>query len=142
VVTFGYSENNYGALLQDVWVPPYKRRSIRKALFSSIFSNFNRVAFLEISQALPSCSPIFPLNTQVPNFGCFSHFLIAAMLGVHISRINGMSICIAINNAFHKIVFSAFNITLGMHILCTHIGGIFITTVIRKLHFISSYIQH
>jgi hypothetical protein len=53
-----------------------------------------------------------------------------------------MYISFMINNAFHKVVLSAFNITLGIHIICNHIGGILITTAIRKLNFISFCIQH
>jgi hypothetical protein len=142
VVTFGYIDNNSGVFLEDMWGPPDKNRSIKQALGCSIFSNFNRVVFLEIHQALPACSPIFPLNTQVPIFGCFPRFLVAAMLDVHISRLKGMSISFVVNNAFHKILLSAFNITLGIHIFCNNIGGIFITTAIRKINFISSCIHH
>jgi hypothetical protein len=137
---FGHSGNNSGAFLEDMWGPPDKTRGIKKALGSSIFSNFNRVALLEIRQALPACSPIFPLNTNVPTFGCFPHFLVAAMLDVHISRRNGVTISFVVNDAFHKILLYAFNITLIIHILFNHIGGIFITTAIRKLNFISSCI--
>jgi hypothetical protein len=142
VVTFGYSGDNSGAFLQDMWGPPDKSRGIKQALGSGIFSNFNRVAFLEIRQALPAFSPIFPLNTKVPTFGCFPHFFVAAIFDVHICRRNSMAISFMVNNAFHKIVLYAFNVTLGIHIFCNHIGGIFITTAIRELNFISSCIQH
>jgi hypothetical protein len=65
VITLGYSGNTYGTFLQDMWSPPDKRRGIKQALGSGIFSNLNMVAFLDICQALPACSPIFPLNTKV-----------------------------------------------------------------------------
>jgi hypothetical protein len=117
--------------------PPDKTRGIKQALGSSILSKFNMVAFLEVCQALPACSAIFPLNTKVPTFGCFTQFIVAAMLNVHISRRNGMTIISVVNNDFHNIVLSPFNVTLGIHIFCNHIGGIFITAAIRKLYFIS-----
>jgi hypothetical protein len=139
-VTFGHSGDNSATLLEDMRGPPDKSRDINQALGSDILSNFNRIAVLDIRQALPAFSPIFPLNTKVPTFGCFPHFLVAAMLDVHISRINGMAISFVVNNAFHKIVLSAFNITLSILIFCNRIGGIFITTAIRKLNFISSCI--
>jgi hypothetical protein len=47
VVTFGYSGDNYGAFLKDMWGPPDKA-GVSSKLFSGIFINFNRVAFLEI----------------------------------------------------------------------------------------------
>jgi hypothetical protein len=112
--------------------PPEKIRGIKQALGSGIFINLNRVAFLEIHRALPACSPIFTLNTMVLIFGCFPHFLVAAMFDVHISMLNGMAISFVVNNAFHNIILSAFNITLIIHILCNHIVGIFITTAIRN----------
>jgi hypothetical protein len=62
------------------------------------------------------CSAIFPLNTKVPTFGCFPHFIVAAMLDVHISRRTGMTISSVVNNAFHKILLSSFNVTLSIHI--------------------------
>jgi hypothetical protein len=107
--------------------PPDKSRGIKQAFGSSIFSNFNRVALFEVCQAFPDCSAIFPLNTKVPTFGCFPHFIVSAMLDVHISRLNGMDISFVVNNAFHKILLSAFNIKLGIHIFCNHIGSIFIS---------------
>jgi hypothetical protein len=82
VVTFGYSGNYSATLLEDMWVPPHKSRSVKQTLCSSIFSKFNRVVFLDIRQALPACSTIFPLNTQVPDLGCFPHFIVASMLDV------------------------------------------------------------
>jgi hypothetical protein len=113
---------------------------IKQAFGSSIFINFNSVAFLEVCQSLPACSTIFPLNTKVPTFGCFPHFLVADMRDVHFSRRNGMTTRSVVNNDFHKIVLSAFNVTLSIHIFCNHIGGVFITAAIRKLNFISSCI--
>jgi hypothetical protein len=137
MVRFGYSGNNSAALLEYMWGPTQNSRSVKQAICSIILSNFNMVAFLEIRQALPACSPIFPLNTKVPALGCFPHFLVASMIDVNISRFNGMSISFVINNDFHQIMLSAFNITLGIHIFCNHICGIFITVAISKLNFIS-----
>jgi hypothetical protein len=142
VVTFGYNGNTSAALLENMWVPPYKIMSVKKTLGRSIFSRFNRIDFLDIRQALLAFSPIFPLNTQVPTLGCFPHFIVAAMLDVHISRLNSMYIIVVINNALHKIILYAFNFTLGIHIICNHIDGKFITAVIRKLNFISYGVQH
>jgi hypothetical protein len=142
VITFGYIGNNSAALLEDMWDPPHKIRSVKQTLGSRILRNFNRVAFLEIRQALPACGTIFLFNTQVPTLGCFPQFIVASMLDVHISMFNGMSISFVINNAIRKIIFSAFNITLGIHIICNHIGGIFITAAIRKLNFISPGVQN
>jgi hypothetical protein len=34
------------------------------------------------------------------------------------------------------------NITLGIHVLCSHIGCIFVTAVIWKLNFIIYCVQH
>jgi hypothetical protein len=114
---FGYSGNNSTALIEYMWGPTHKIRGVNQALCSSILSNLNRVSLLEIRQAIPACSPIIPFNTQVPALGCFPRFLVSSMLDVHISRFNGMCIIFVINNAFHQIIFSAFNITLGIHIL-------------------------
>jgi hypothetical protein len=97
-------------------------------------------AFIEFCQALPACSNIFPLNTKVPTFGFFPHFLVAAMLDVHFSRSNGMAISSVVKNAFHKILLFAFNVTFSIHIFCNHIGRVFITASIWKLNFISSCI--
>jgi hypothetical protein len=142
VVTLGHSGNNSGALLKYMWGPPDKSRGIQHAFGSSIFSNLNRVALLEICQAFPVCGAIFPLNTKVPTFGCFPHFIVVSMLDIHFSSSNGTAISSVVNNAFHKIVLSAFNITLGIHILCNHIGSFFITVAIWKLNFIISCVQH
>jgi hypothetical protein len=125
-----------------MWVPPDKSRDIKQGFGSSIFINFNRVAFLEVFQAIPACSTIFPLNTKVPTFGFFTFFLVAAMLDVHLSRRNGMAISSVVNNASHEIIFSAFNVTLIIHIFCNHIGGVFITATTRKLNSIGSCIYH
>jgi hypothetical protein len=140
VITLGHSGNNSGAFLEDMWGPPYKSRGIKQAFGRIIFSNFNRVSFLEVYQTLPACSKIFPLNTKVTTFGCIPHFLVAAMLDVHFSRSNGMAISSVVNYDFHKIVLSAFNVTLSIHIFCNHISGVFITSAIWKLNLISSCI--
>jgi hypothetical protein len=93
---------------------------------------------LEICQAFPVCSAIFSLNTKVPTFGCFPHFLVAVMLDIHFSRSNGMAISYVVNDALHKIVLSTFNITLGIYVFFNHIGGVFITAAIWKINFIIS----
>jgi hypothetical protein len=142
VITHGHSGNNSGALLKDIWGPPDKSRGIKQAFGSSILSNLNRVDFFEICQALPACSTIFPLNTKVPTFSCFPQFLVAVMLDINFSRSNGMAISYVVNNALHKIVLSAFNVTLGIHIFCNHIGSVFITAAIWKLNFISSCVYY
>jgi hypothetical protein len=132
--------------------PTTQSRGINQALFNCILSNFKWVAFLDIHKALPACSPIFPFNTQVPTLGCFPHLFVAPMLDGHISRFNGVTIRLVVNNAFHQVVLSVFNVTLcihilcnfigGIHILCNYIGGIFITAATRKLNLISTGFQH
>jgi hypothetical protein len=142
MITLCYSRNNSTALLEDMWLPPHRIRGVRQALCSRIISNFNWVAFLEIYQILPTCSPIFSFNTQIPTLGCFTHLYVASMLYVHISRFNDMSISLVVKNAFHQIIFSAFNVILGIYILCNYICGIFVTAAIRKINFISPGVQN
>jgi hypothetical protein len=64
------------------------------------------------------------------------------MLDVHISRLNGMTICIVVHNAFHQVLLPAFNVTLIIHILCNYIDNILITAAIWKLNFISPGVQN
>jgi hypothetical protein len=116
MITLGHSGNTPGALLKHMWVPPNKIRAIQQAFGSSILVNLNRVAFLEIFQAFPDCGAILPINTKVPAFGCFPHFLVTSMLDINFSRRKGMAISYVVNDAFHKIKLSAFNITLGIHV--------------------------
>jgi hypothetical protein len=142
MVMLCYSCNNSSALLENMWSPPHKIRGINQDICNCILRNFNWVALLEIRQALPPCCPIFPFNTQVPTLGCFPHLCVATMLDVHISRLKGITICLVVNNAFYQVVLPALNITLGIHIRCNHIGGIFITVAIRKLNFINPGAQH
>jgi hypothetical protein len=80
MVTLCYSSNTFTAILEDMWCPPKKIRVIKKVLCSGILSNFNWVAFLEIHQALPYCSPIFPFNKKVPTLGCFPQFVLLPYL--------------------------------------------------------------
>jgi hypothetical protein len=142
MVTLCYIRNNSTELLEEKWNPPHKCRGVKKAICSSIIRNFNRVAFLEIHLVLPAYSPIFPFNTQVPTLGFFPHLSVASMLDVHISRFNGMSISIVVNNALHLLILSAFYVTLGIHILCNYIYGIFVTAAVIKINFISPGVQH
>jgi hypothetical protein len=142
MVMICYISNTSTALLEDMWGLSHKNRGIKQTLGSSIFSNFNRVAFLEILQALLGCSFICPFNTQVPNPGCFPHLFFASILHVHIIRFNGMSISLVVKNAFHQVILSAFNVKLGINILCNYMCGIIITAAIRKLNFISHGVQH
>jgi hypothetical protein len=136
VITLGHSGNNPGALLKHMWGPPYKNRAIQQAFGRRIFRNFNRVAFLEICQALKACGAISPFNTKVPTFGCFPHFIVTSMLDIHICRSNGMAISFVVNDASHEVELPALNITLGIHILSNHIGRVFVTAAIRELNFI------
>jgi hypothetical protein len=119
-----------------------KSRGIKQDLCNCILSNFNWVAFLEIHQVLPDCCPVFPFTTQVPTLGFFPHLFVASMFDVHIIRFNGMTICLVVNTSFYQVLLPALNFTLGKHILCNHIGGIFITTAISKLNSISPGVQH
>jgi hypothetical protein len=73
----------------------------------------------------------------MPTFGCFTHFLVTSMLDIHFIRRSGMAISFVVNDALHEIELPAFNITLGIHVFCNHIGGLFITAAIWKLNFIS-----
>jgi hypothetical protein len=52
MVLLCYSVNDSTGLLEDMWVPPYISSGIKQVRGICICSNFNRVAFLEIYQAL------------------------------------------------------------------------------------------
>jgi hypothetical protein len=82
------------------------------------------------------------IQDEVPTLGCFPRLLFASMPDVHIIMVNGMAICLVVNNAFHQVVLPALGVTLIIHILRNYIGGIFITVSIRKLNFISSCVQY
>jgi hypothetical protein len=142
MVTISYSSNNTAALLEYMWIPPHKIRGVKQVLGNCILSNLNRVAFLEVSQALPADCPIFPFNTQVPTLGCFPHLLVASMLDVHISMLNGMAVCLVVNGAFHQVALPAISVTLSIYVFSNYIGSILITAAIWKLNFISSCVQH
>jgi hypothetical protein len=105
--------NNYTVLIEEMWGPPHKTRGVKKALLSSILSNFNWVDFLEIHQALPAYSPIFPFNTQVSTLCCFPHLYVASILDVHIIRFNGMSISLVVINAFLQVIFFCLQCHIG-----------------------------
>jgi hypothetical protein len=142
MVAICYSSNNPAALLDYMWIPPHKIRGIKQVLGNCIISNLNRVAFLEVSQVLPSSCPIFPLNTQVPTLGCFPQLLVYSMLGAHISMVNGMNICLVVNNSFHQVILPFLGVTLIIHVFSNYLGSIFITAATRKLNFMSSCVQH
>jgi hypothetical protein len=71
--------NGIATIIEYMWCPPHKSRGITQVIGNRILRKFNWVALLAIYQALPSCFPIFPFNTQVPKLGCFPHLLVASM---------------------------------------------------------------
>jgi hypothetical protein len=55
------------------------------------------------------------------------------MLDLHIITVNGMTICLVVNNAFHQVVLPSLSVTLCIHVLSNHIGSIIITAAIWEL---------
>jgi hypothetical protein len=90
-------------LLQNVWDPPYKVKLILKILYNCALGNFHWVTILDVSETLPTCGPVFPLNTNVPaNYG-FPYLLVDPMLDVHISRGDSVAVSLVANNPIHKV---------------------------------------
>ena len=69
VVSHVYSRNHAVSLLESVLYPPGESGLVIDALGHSVFSHFNWIRLLDVSESLPRRCSILPLDAKVPPLG-------------------------------------------------------------------------